>query len=102
MTFYCPIGQEMLNLVTNCCKLLKVNQVAERAVSSTGIVSSDCLINKQQISDALQAMKSFDFYRSTVYLLPRSRQYSLFQEFCLHSTVLQAILSDHHVHVYTT
>ena len=35
MTFYCPIGQEMLNLVTNCCKLLKVNQAAERAVSST-------------------------------------------------------------------
>ena len=35
MTFYCLIGQEMLNLVTNCCKLLKVNQAAERAVSST-------------------------------------------------------------------
>ena len=25
MTFYCPIGQAMLNLVTNGCKLLKVN-----------------------------------------------------------------------------
>ena len=25
MTFYCPIGQELLNFVTNCCKLLKVN-----------------------------------------------------------------------------
>ena len=35
MTFYCLIGQEMLNFVTNCCKLLKVNQAAERAVSST-------------------------------------------------------------------
>ena len=35
MTFYCPIEQEMLNFVTNCCKLLKVNQAAERAVSST-------------------------------------------------------------------
>ena len=35
MTFYCPIGQEMLNLITNCCKLLKVNKAAERAVSST-------------------------------------------------------------------
>ena len=36
MTFYCQIGQEMLNFVTNCCKLLKVDQAAERAVSSTG------------------------------------------------------------------
>ena len=35
MTFYCLIGQEMLNFVTNCCKLLKVNQAAQRAVSST-------------------------------------------------------------------
>ena len=35
MTFYCPIRQEMLNLGTNCCKLLKVNQAAEREVSST-------------------------------------------------------------------
>ena len=35
MTFYCPIGQEMLNLITICCKLLKVNQAAQRAVSST-------------------------------------------------------------------
>ena len=35
MTFYCLIGQEMLNFVTNCCKLLKVNQAAEREVSST-------------------------------------------------------------------
>ena len=35
MTFYCLIWQEMLNFVTNCCKLLKVNQAAERAVSST-------------------------------------------------------------------
>ena len=35
MTFYCLIGQEMLNFVTNCCKLLKVNKAAERAVSST-------------------------------------------------------------------
>ena len=35
MTFYCLIGQEMLNFVTNCCKLLKVNQAAKRAVSST-------------------------------------------------------------------
>ena len=25
MKFYCPIGQELLNFVTNCCKLLKVN-----------------------------------------------------------------------------
>ena len=28
----------MPNLVTNCCKLLKVNQAAERAVSSTVIL----------------------------------------------------------------
>ena len=35
MTFYCLIGQEMLNLITNCCKLLKVNQAAEQEVSST-------------------------------------------------------------------
>ena len=35
MTFYCLIGQEMLNFVTNCCKLLKVNQAAKREVSST-------------------------------------------------------------------
>ena len=39
MTFYCPIGQEMLNLVTNCCKLLKVSQAAEWAVSSTDLAS---------------------------------------------------------------
>ena len=25
MTFYFPIGQELLNLLTDCCKLLKVN-----------------------------------------------------------------------------
>ena len=37
MTFYCLIRQEMLNFVTNCCKLLKVNQAAEREVSSTGL-----------------------------------------------------------------
>ena len=36
MTFYCLIGQKMLNFVTNCCKLLKVNQAAKREVSSTG------------------------------------------------------------------
>ena len=35
MTLYCPIGQEILNIVINCCKLLKVNQTAEREVSST-------------------------------------------------------------------
>ena len=35
VTFNCPIGQEMLNLETNCCKLLKVNQAAKRAISST-------------------------------------------------------------------
>ena len=35
MTFYCLIRQEMLNFVTNCCKLLKINQAAEQAVSST-------------------------------------------------------------------
>ena len=37
MTFYCPIGQEMLNLVTTFCKLLKstiVYLTPERAISS--------------------------------------------------------------------
>ena len=36
VTFYCPIGQEMLNIVTNCCKLYTKSQpLPERAVSST-------------------------------------------------------------------
>ena len=43
MIFYCLIGQEMLNFVTNCCKLLKVNQAAEREVSSTE--KRDCTIS---------------------------------------------------------
>ena len=47
MTFYCPIGQEMLNFVTNCCKLLKINQAAERAVSSTGNANKIHNINNQ-------------------------------------------------------
>ena len=53
MTFYCPIRQEMLNLVTNCCKLLKVNQAAERAVSST--------VYEQTWFAAFEAGKSVNF-----------------------------------------
>ena len=49
MTFYCLIGQEMLNFVTNCCKLLKVNQAAEREVSST-VDRKSVNLSKQQYS----------------------------------------------------
>ena len=48
MTFYCLIGQEMLNFVTNCCKLLKVNQAAKREVSSTVYDMSE---RKKQVMD---------------------------------------------------
>ena len=33
----------MLNFVTNCCKLLKVSQAAEREVSSTAHCAMPCL-----------------------------------------------------------
>ena len=46
MRFDCRIGQDMLNLVINCCKLLKVNQAAERAFSFTFKVSYKGMNNR--------------------------------------------------------
>ena len=53
MTFYCLIRQEMLNFVTNCCKLLKVNQAAERAVSSTVLWEKFCEHSSSFIFDLI-------------------------------------------------
>ena len=116
MTFYCLIGQEMLNFVTNCCKLLKVNQAAERAVSSTGKYQStlDVKQNARTITLAFILLELFPFelchnivsalltenhsrylfetsfeYQSTAYHVQNARM-----EVCKYSMIIYFFLND--------
>ena len=41
-SIYFPIGQQMLNLVTICRKLLKVRLLPDRAISATVASSKKC------------------------------------------------------------
>ena len=53
----------MLNLVTNCCNLLKVNQAAERAISFTakGIMTSGTYRRILQDTAGYLYIKTFHF-----------------------------------------